>query len=226
MIATLVTVGLMTSQPPERQPDQWYCGAFVEGSRNSSMNVSFYVESDGKLVGQGVIWTPPLRAKQFQTAALTIALLDMSASYDNANQSGIGQPTSVGVSALSEGSLNVLDEGSATLKIRGLSNSTASFDVTGEHPAYRSATIADSDDHQLLAALENASIGEVTVQDKSGALMASMTYDLAARRERDRLFHRAWREARRKLAHPTQCDKTSVGGDRTLNIPIPDVPIP
>lgn len=210
----------------ERQPDQWLCGGSVSTTAGSSVTVHFYVEADGNIISHYTAWDPPVSARQVHVRRRSKDMPSLSISFEKADGEGIGLPTGIDVSVLSERSLRWLDDGTVTLAVPGGPSQTSKFLVTANHPPYRSATIAENGDTKLLSAVENANVISVDLRDRRKRLIGSISYNVSARDERDRLYRQAWTEAEQELRDRSKCQKLSPAGESDLSIPIPGVPIP
>lgn len=228
MFLALAVAALVGVQTEEGQPEQWLCGYSAVGSRGSSLDVQFYVEANGTVVGQGVLWSPPVVRRVIGERGL--AEIGLTVAFDHADKSGLGAPANIGASVLDKTNLDVLDDATAMLVVAGAASPKVSFDVSGEMESghYRSSTLANSNDvttADILIRLGSGRRGTLVVLGADRNILAAIDYDFSGRKERDRLFRKAWRIAKAKIARLTQCDKTSADAG-VLTFPVPDVPIP
>jgi hypothetical protein len=210
----------------EKQPDQWLCGGSVSTAAGSSVTVHFYVEADGNIISHYTAWDPPVSARQIYVRRRSRDIPGLSISFERADGEGIGLPTGVDVSVASERSLRWLDDSTVTMAVPGGPSQTSQFLVTANHPPYRSATLAENGDTDLLSAVDKASVISTELRDHKNKLIGSVSYDLSARAERDRLYRQAWTDAQEALRDRAKCQKLQPAGQSDLSIPIPSIPIP
>ena len=185
------------------------------------MDVQFYVRADGTLVGKGVLWSPPVKSRSIRKPELSD--LDLLIGFDDASQAGLGAPTSMGTAILAS-NVDVLDKAIAKLVVDGAAPAETTFGVRDTRttaPHYRAADFGSEVARTIGSPGSKARGAELLVTSETNETLVSIVYDLAGVGERDRLFRRAWADARSKLRRPMQCEKTSGDGGLDIGIPFP-----
>jgi hypothetical protein len=223
MFFALMAAASIAAQSSEGQSDQWLCDGSARTARGSDVSIQFYVDAEGNIIAHSTAWDPPLNDRKTYARRRSADMPSMSISYDKADGDGMGLPTGINVSALSERSLRWLDDSTVTMVVPDGPTQTSEFNVSGNHPPYRSATIAGNGDGELLAAVDNSSAVLVNLRDRKNKLIGSISYNVSAKDKRDRLYRQAWAEAHAALRNRSKCEKLPKGGksDLNINIPIP-----
>jgi hypothetical protein len=210
-------------------PQQWYCAASAKGAHGSSFTVQFYVETDGKLVGRGILWTPPKIAqwpRNWRVGPLKIPVEPVSIliGYEDAGGAGPGAVSDVSGTAESRGGPKSLDGTTASLVLDGGQPRTIGFDKMtrtsdgvpeGYIPQFGEFAPVNK---ELLGAVETAHEAVIRLRNSHGRSLAWARYELSGHQERDRLFHQAWKEAAAAALHPTSCEKTEAQDMPTVPI--------
>jgi hypothetical protein len=220
MLGLLLAASLAAAADAPAATDQWYCSASISGAKSSQVDVGFFVQTDGTIVGRFVSWPPPRQASKKHHAAWPDGTPELTVYYNEATRNGIGSPDSISSSATTApGAGGMLTE--TVLTFDNKDQWTAPLETVSFGPSPFDLRWGDLAGPGLPEAIETAHKALLTITGRKKEALAWARYDLSGREERDRLLAAAWDIAEQAAKRPTSCEKTESRPD--ISPPSPPV---
>jgi hypothetical protein len=216
--AQALALGYLISSPANAQDlvhrerhELWKCFATASGAHESNIEVSLFVQTDGKIISSGARWEPPVvdvegpSKAPFKRPVLFYMFYDPAPSLlSESLYSTLGRAGVVGPLSALRGMQLSLTSGDGQPKVEPLPEE-------GIAPDY-SVGFVDFE-HRAIRGWDNRASSEksasISLLGQDGEVIAKVSYDLGAVDERDRLFKQAWTKAEALTHHLDKCEKTT-----------------